>query len=58
MRWRLQGTRQRRKLTLPKFQTKTVSKIYKALIFNYVFFVGILCKYYLCKKSYDHYNKE
>ena len=44
--------------TLPKFQTKTVRKIYKALIFNYVFFVGILCKYYLCKKKYDHYNKE
>ena len=45
-------------LTLTKFQTKTVRKIYKALIFNYVFFVGILCKYYLCKKKYDHYNKE
>ena len=45
-------------LTLPKCETKTVRKIYKALIFNYVFFVGILCKYYLCKKSYDHYNKE
>ena len=26
-----------RRLTLPKFETKTVRKIYKALIFNYVF---------------------
>jgi len=41
---RVTDLRQRR-LTLAKFKTKTVRKIYKVLIFNYVFFVGILCKY-------------